>query len=125
MVLETCTDASLFCQFVRVLLDNGTLNSGDIFIVDNCSIHVQGDNIGLQEELFHTHGILMITLPPYHPDYNPTELVFNTLLQRISAQRARYKSLAADDFLDAICIELDSFTRHDVVGFFRHCGYDK
>ena len=49
VVLQTCTDAPLFCQFVGILLDNGTLSSGDIFIVDNCSIRVQGDNIGLQE----------------------------------------------------------------------------
>ena len=67
----------------------------------------------------------MITLPPYHPDYNPTELIFNALLQRLSAQRVRYKSLAADDFLDAICVKMDTFTCHDVIGFFRHYGYDK
>lgn len=71
VVLQTCTDTSLFCQFVCILLENGILSRGDILIVDNCSIHVQGDNIGLQEELFHTHGILMIALSPYHP---PTEL---------------------------------------------------
>ena len=48
VLLQKYTDAPLFCQFVRILLDNGTLSRGDIFIVDNCSIHVQGDNIGLQ-----------------------------------------------------------------------------
>ena len=60
----------------------------------------------------------MITLPPYHPDYNPVELVFNTLVQRITAEKTRYKVLEADDFLDAICKEMDRFTSRDVMGFF-------
>ena len=77
----------------------GTLRPGDIFIVDNCSVHMRGDNIGLQEALFKKYNVLMITLPPYHPGFNPTELVFNTILQRLSGKRARYNSLDADDFL--------------------------
>ena len=40
----------------------------------------------------------MITLPPYHPDYNPTEFVFRSLLKRIRSEQARYTSLNADDF---------------------------
>ena len=98
---------------------------GGIFIVDNYSIHAQGDNTGLQEELFYAHGILMIPLPPCNPYFNPTELLFNTLLQRISLERARYKSLTANDFLDAVCIEMDRFKRHDAIKFFRNCGYYK
>ena len=65
----------------------------------------------------------MITLPPYHPDFNPTELVFNTILQRLSGKRARYNSLDADDFLDAIKIELGLFNHRDVISFCRKCGY--
>ena len=89
------------------LLEVGTLTRGDIFIVDNCTIHMNGDNIGLQDALKNTHGIWMIPLPPYHPDLNPTELVFNGLLQRLSAQRSRYHSLGADNFLDASCTEME------------------
>ena len=79
--------------------------------------------MGLQNELFHGHGILMITLPPYHPDFNPTELVFNTLLQRLSSQRARYNCLFAAGFLDAINIAMRNFDLEDVIAFYRHCGY--
>ena len=84
---------------------------------------MKGDNIGLQDALFEKHDILMITLPPYHPDFNPTELVFNTLLQRLSAKRARYKSLDADDFLDAIKMEMGNFNILDVIAFYNKCGY--
>lgn len=56
VVLQTCTDAPLFCQFVRILLDNSTLSRGGIFIVDNCSIHVQRDSIELQKN-YSTHTV--------------------------------------------------------------------
>ena len=103
-VIESCTDAHVFLQFVMHLLEVGTLRQGDIFIVDNCTVHMQGVNCGLKDALLNDHGIYMIPLPPYHPDFNPTEFVFNGLLQRLVAQRARYNSLDAYDFLDAIMI---------------------
>ena len=59
------TNASVFIQFVKSLLLLDILQREDIFIVDNCTVHMKGDNIGIQEELFQNHGILMITLPPY------------------------------------------------------------
>ena len=91
VILEKCTDSSIFLQFIRVLLLARILQRGDVFIVDNCSIHMFGDNTGTQEYLFREMGILMITLPPYHPDFNPTERLFNMLLQRLDSKRLRYK----------------------------------
>ena len=61
------TNASVFIQFVKSLLLLDILQREDIFIVDNCTVHIKGDNIGIQEELFQNHGILMITLPPLSP----------------------------------------------------------
>ena len=122
-VIEACTDADMFLQFVKSLLEKGTLQPNDVFIVDNCTVHMQGNNVGLQDSLMHDYGILMIPLPPYHPDFNPTELVFNALLQRLTAERARYRSLDAYDFLDAIIVELCKFTHKDVVSFYQKCGY--
>ena len=46
IVLEESTDSSLFLQFIRILLNEQILKRGDVFIVDNCSVHVKGDNIG-------------------------------------------------------------------------------
>ena len=75
---------------------------GGIFIVDNCAISMVGNNVGTQDALFNLYDIFMITLPPYHPEYNLTELVFNTLLYILSCERARYNSLYVNDFLDVI-----------------------
>ena len=131
VLIETCTDSSIFLRFIRVLLDSGVLQRGDVFVLDNCTIHMYGDNVGTQDYLFHEFGILMITLPPYHPDFNPTELVFNTTLQRLSARRARYKcwkipfadSWREISFRDCIIYELDNFDRNDILSFYHLQGY--
>ena len=81
--------------------------------------------MGLQESLFRDHGILMITLPHYHPDYNPTEFVFRSLLERIRSEWARYKSLNADDFFYAIFLEMGDFTINDTLSFYDGCGYNR
>ena len=44
----------------------------------------------------------MIALQPYYPELNPTELSFNTLLQRLRSIQACYGALDADDFLTTV-----------------------
>ena len=124
-VIEECTNAAIYLQFVKKLVENCVLEPGDLFVVDNYTIHFQGDNAGLPDALWSLFKIRLIALPPYSPEYNQTELVFNTLQQRLTAERARYKSIDAVDFLDAIKIEMGRFDLLDVVQFYKHCGYLK
>ena len=131
VILEENTDSTIFLRFVRQLLEMGVLQRGDVFVIDNCTIHMYGDNSGTQEYLLHEYGILMIPLPPYHPDLNPTELVFQTLLQRLASLRARYKCWALTGneivrettFIGCIEFVLDSFSRETVLNFYRKLGY--
>ena len=124
-VIEETTTSAIYLQFVKNLIENGVLVAGDFFIVDNCSLHYQGDNVGLAEALRDLFQIHLILLPPYSPELNPTELVFNCLLQRLKAERARYTSIDASDFLDAIKLEMASFDLLDVIRFYKSCGYLK
>jgi transposase len=90
-----------------------------------------GDNSETQEYLLHEYGIPMIPLPPYHPDLNPTELVFQTLLQHLASLRARYKCWAltgneivrVTTFIGCIEFVLDSFSQETVSNFYRKIGY--
>ena len=75
LVLEENGSAALFANFVSHLLSAGTLQRGDIFIVDNCSIHFMGDCQFLQSSLMEEVGVLMIPLPPYYAELNPTEYI--------------------------------------------------
>ena len=121
-ILEDNTKSCIFLQVVRTILGKGILEMGDIFVVDNCSIHLHGENIGIQEELFVTHGVLKITLPPYRPELNSIELVSNTLLQHLRRSRAKY-NFFVDDFIDVITIFLDKIDHNDVISFYNNCDY--
>ena len=124
-VLEETTTSALYLEYVKKLIEGGVLAPGDYFIVDNCSIHNQGDNIGLPDALWDFYGIRFVALPPYLPEFNPTELVFNALLQRLKSERARYKALDAADFKNAIKLEMKSFDLLDVIRMYKSCGYLK
>ena len=124
VILEEYIDSCIFLLFVKILLEKGVLSKGDICIVDNCTAHTTGDNTGLHDELFNHHGVLMITLPPYHPDLNPTELVFQTLLQRLVSLHARYNAYIEQSFVDEIIAEMNIFTLCDALSSFQKCGYN-
>ena len=92
-------------------------------MVDNCTVHILGDNVGLRETLMRDYGIIMITLPPYHSELNSTELVFNTLLLRLRNIIARYNSTDMPGFETMPKKILDSISVEDVIAFYNFCGY--
>jgi len=123
VVLDVVGDSTVFQEFVGHLLNLRFLREGDIFIVDNCSIHMQGENEFLMEHLWDEHDIAMIPLPPYTPELNPTELVFNALVARLKATRSRSTVTPGHAFACWIQEELDSMSRSDVKNFYKHMGY--
>ena len=99
------------------------LKRGHIFILDHFSIHVKGDNVGFEEMLWYDYGIVLVKISPYNPELNPLEVVFNTLLQRLSRVRVCYKSLDVVDCMHAIKLTMASFYVDNIVAFYKHCGY--
>ena len=65
----------------------------------------------------------MITLSPYHPDFNPNELVFGTLLRRLPCNRVSYKSIDTKDFKNAIKIGMGNFNLKDMISFLKDYRY--
>ena len=55
---------TIIVYFVGVLIQKGLVRRGDIYVVDNCSIHMKGNNGHLQDHLLHQLGVLMVPLPP-------------------------------------------------------------
>jgi hypothetical protein len=123
LVFDANGDSFLFFEFVMKLLEEGILAPWDIFIVDNCTIHFQSQCEDLQNHLWNECQILMIPLPPYHAELNPTELAFQTLFQRLRALRCEDE--LTGDFKNDIQRTLDDISYQDVKGFFRNCGYYK
>ena len=124
-VFKESADADLFFEFVLHLVRIEFLVPGDIFVVDNCSIHTLGENKELQEVLWEEANILMVTLPPYHPEYNPTEFVFNYLTQELRRRAMRYNSQTTEEFEEHLYEVLDTIPYNYVEKFYRKMGYTK
>ena len=120
-VVDETGDAILFSEFVAECIREGILQRGDIFIVDNCTIHMQGENEHLQDILWENYGILMMALPPYHPELNPTELVFRALLKRMRSLRCKKGTII--DFVSEIRRTLWEMSHRLARSFFKECGY--
>ena len=122
-VVEEVGDSVLFSEFVAEAMREGVLRRGDILVLDNCSIHYKSENEHLQEVLLMEHGILMIPLPPYYCELNPTELVFRTLVTRLTSIRCN--SSGPIDFLREVRKVLNEISYRCVKSFYQECGYYK
>ena len=122
-VIDETGDAILFAEFVSLLLKDSILCRGDIFIVNNCTIHMGGSNKSLQSVLLRECGILMIPLPPYCPELNPTELVFRTIITRLRSLSCKCENSSEMDWLNEVRNILSEISYRDVKSFFRECGY--
>ena len=124
-VLEESGDSYLFRAFVMHLIEEGTLREGDVFVVDNCSIHFHGQNKELEKDLWEEFNILMIPLPPYHPELNPTEFVFAHLVMKLRERFVRTKAKNEREFVEMIENTIEEIPYGTVFNEYRHCGYLK
>jgi len=90
--------------------------SRSVVIIDNCRIH---DESGLLE-LVESKGAKLIFLPPYSPDFNPIELVFN----QIKKWLVKHHMYAQDHPLTAIDYAFASVTERVVRKYVALDGYD-
>ena len=125
LVMEERGDAFLFREFVMHLIEEGTLEEGDIFVVDNCSIHFKGENRDLEVELWNQFQILMLLLPPYHPELNPTEFIFAYLVMEMRIKNTRKNVQNEEEFIEMMELTLDELQYETVWAQFEHCGYLK
>lgn len=119
--------STAFNYFVTQLVSTGFLVPGHILICDNATIHLTEENKNLADILWEEKKILILNLPPYTPELNPIELIFQLLGQRLRHSNSRYLSyqMQSDDFFLFKCIEvLQSISNDDIVKCYRKCGYN-
>lgn len=107
-------DGDIMLFFVEELLVP-TLNRGDIVVMDNNPIH-KLDEI---EDAIEAVGAWVLFLPTYSPDLNPIEPCWSKVKSRLRSLKPR----TLPDLLDALVAAFSSITPHDILGWFRHCGY--
>jgi transposase len=60
----------------NVVLSGNVFNPGDVLVMDNCRTH-WGDTETVLRAILGSVGVNLVYLPPYSPELNPIELVFN------------------------------------------------
>ena len=114
MSVEGATDGAAFETYVKHFLAP-TLQEGQIVVMDNLQVH----KMKRVRDLVEAVGAEVLFLPPYSPDYSPIEEAFSKvkgILRRIGAR-------TREALLEATSEALDTVSRTDARGWFRHCGY--
>jgi transposase len=107
-------DGETMLFFVEELLVPA-LHRGDIVVMDNNSIHKLEDI----EDAIEAAGAWVLFLPTYSPDLNPIETCWAKIKSRLRSLKPR----TLPDLFDALVQAFSSVPRHDILGWFRHCGY--
>ena len=113
-------DSYEFSEFLFETLNNGFIRSWDVIIGDRASYHINGDNAGLDDYMWNFHRMLLLWLPARCPEWNPTELVWRSLVRRLGIypisqfnQKDAIAHIAADI--------LDRVTREEVQQYYNKC----
>lgn len=114
-VFEGAVTGDLFVRWLRRWLVP-TLPRGTTVVLDNLSVHRHTE----VRAVIAAAGCHLISLPPYSPDFNPIEQAFSKLKAHLRGVAAR----AFDPLLDAIGTGLSRITPADIVGYYRHCGFN-
>jgi hypothetical protein len=103
-------------KFLADCIEGGWLKPGDVLVCDNAAVHIGNDTFDTILDGFDQLNIKMILLPQYSPEFNPSELCFAFLKNRL---RSRRKNVP---LIDDIILHLSSLTRRMLsVKMYRHC----
>jgi transposase len=114
MTVDGATDAEVFRAFVRQELLSH-IGPGDIVVMDNLSVHKDGE----VARLIRDAGADVLYLPPYSPELNPIEKVW----AKLKALIRRADTLTRDAFDHAVALAMQAVTLNDIQGWTRHAGY--
>jgi transposase len=64
-------------------------------------------------------GARLLFLPPYSPDFNPIELAFAKVKERLRAAAER----TPEGLFAATAAAIDAVSTTDARGFYAHCGF--
>jgi hypothetical protein len=88
-----------------------------VLLMDNCSIH----HIQPIKELAKQHGIVLLYLPPYSPDYNPIEEAFSYIKNYLRKHDELMQVIP--DPVVLIKAAFHSITSDHITSWVSHAGY--
>lgn len=122
-IAEGINDAENFALQIELAVLVGYLQFGDILVLDRATIHTGGTNTILEDWLWDNFRIFVLLLPARTPEWNPIELVWNILVQRLAIFSLEVaNSLGQHSLVQVSQLILDNITHAEVDGCYRKCG---
>ncbi|KAL7471199.1 hypothetical protein ACHAXS_011463 [Conticribra weissflogii] len=114
--------AEEFAKDIETAILMKFLLPGDILVLDNAPNHVGKENKVLEDWLWERFAIIILWLPTRAPEFNPIELVWNTMVQRMQAIPLHVlKSVNRDCVAYAAAMVLEKMSHDDIESFYKSC----
>jgi transposase len=112
---DGAVDGERFLLFLKEQLIP-TLKIGDVVVMDNLRVHhIEPVKIMIEEA-----NARLLYLPPYHPELNPIEEAWSKIKNIFRKVEARTISA----LVDALEHARNAVSKDDLLGYFKHAGYD-
>ena len=120
-ITEATVDAELFGIEIEAAIASRFLRRGHVLVLDNAANHTGKENRVLEDWLWEDHGIFVLFLPARTPEWNPIELLWNCLEERLKEYDLD-TLVGPDKVVQASQIILDEITHEEVKSFWDKCG---
>ena len=116
-------NAENFAVQVQLALLSWLLPPHDVLMLDRAAIHTSGKNTTLEEWLWDDFSIFLLLLPARTSEWDPIELVWNILVQRLQVLSLDLAmKMGEHSLVQASQVILDNITHQEVDGCFKKCG---
>ena len=116
-------NADQFRSDVEAAVATGFLLPEDVLVLDNAAYHTGKGNDILARWLWNKFGVFVMFLPARTPEWNPIELLWNTLVQRLNKKNLSQlrETYGSDCAAHAAKEVLDGMTHQEVAKYYRRC----
>ncbi len=114
-------NAEIFALEIKDVIASRFLRAGDVLVMDNAANHTSKENTVLEDWLWEEHSIFTLFLSARAPEWNPIELLWNCLTQRLKHYDWGHLHGSYCVVCAAIYI-LDCITHCEVERFYEHIG---
>ena len=112
-------DSAEFSYDIESACVLGYLRQGDVLVLDNAAIHNGRDNAYLEDFIWSRFEVLILFLPTRAPEWNPQELVWNFMGQKM--QRYPLRQLREENITHSTARVADTCLKdvtHELVASF-------
>jgi hypothetical protein len=122
-IVQGTNDAENFAVQIENALLAGFLLPFDVLVLDNAAIHTGKENFVLEDWLWSNFRILVILLPARSPEWNPIELLWNSLAGRLNSfDLILIPFLGPHPLVGAAEIILNQVTHDEIDRYYKKCN---